>query len=121
MFHGVYTAIVTPFNGGKLDDEALNNLIQMQVRAGVDGIVPVGTTGESATVDYEEHVRILAHGQMRENADRLPDSRQLVVARQRNEHFVANAAYIHNRLRGQGIYEFTIKECDHGFVEALKR
>ena len=50
---------------------------------------------------------------MRENADRLPDSRQLVVARQRNEHFVTDAAYIHNRLRGQGIYEFTIKERDH--------
>src|SRR5664279_708293 len=58
MFTGTYTAIVTPFSKGKIDDPALERLIRAQVRAGVDGIVPVGTTGESPTVDYEEHVRI---------------------------------------------------------------
>jgi 4-hydroxy-tetrahydrodipicolinate synthase len=60
MFTGVYTAIVTPFRGGKIDQEALRRLIQMQIKGGVDGIVPVGTTGESPTVSYEEHVEIIA-------------------------------------------------------------
>jgi 4-hydroxy-tetrahydrodipicolinate synthase len=59
MFTGTYTAIVTPFAQGKIDEPALRRLIGLQVRAGVDGIVPVGTTGESPTVDYEEHVRII--------------------------------------------------------------
>ena len=60
MFTGTYTAIVTPFKQGKIDELALQRLIRTQVRAGVDGIVPVGTTGESPTVDYEEHIRIIA-------------------------------------------------------------
>jgi 4-hydroxy-tetrahydrodipicolinate synthase len=59
MFTGTYTAIVTPFKKGKIDEAALGRLIGLQIRAGVDGIVPVGTTGESPTVDYEEHVRII--------------------------------------------------------------
>jgi len=60
MFTGIYTAIVTPFKDGKLDEPALERLIQAQVKGGVDGIVPVGTTGESPTVDYEEHIRIIS-------------------------------------------------------------
>jgi 4-hydroxy-tetrahydrodipicolinate synthase len=59
LFTGTYTAIVTPFAGGKVDEEALKNLVQAQINAGVDGIVPVGTTGESPTLDYEEHVRVI--------------------------------------------------------------
>jgi 4-hydroxy-tetrahydrodipicolinate synthase len=59
MFTGTYTAIVTPFKNGKIDEAALGRLIGLQIRAGVDGIVPVGTTGESPTVDYEEHVHII--------------------------------------------------------------
>src|SRR6266496_4389779 len=60
MFTGTYTAIVTPFKHGKIDEPALERLIKMQIRGGVDGIVPVGTTGESATVDYDEHIHIIA-------------------------------------------------------------
>ena len=59
MFTGTYTAIVTPFEGGKVDAEALDNLIQAQIKGGVDGIVPVGTTGESPTLDYGEHIRVI--------------------------------------------------------------
>ena len=59
MFTGTYTAIVTPFKNGKIDEAALERLIRLQIRAGVDGIVPVGTTGESPTVDYEEHIQII--------------------------------------------------------------
>src|SRR6185503_18357030 len=54
------TASVTPFRKGKVDEAALERLISAQVKAGVDGIAPVGTTGESPTVDYEEHIHILA-------------------------------------------------------------
>lgn len=60
MFTGTYTAIVTPFRDGKIDEPALQRLIKMQIKGGVDGIVPVGTTGESATLDYEEHIRVVA-------------------------------------------------------------
>jgi 4-hydroxy-tetrahydrodipicolinate synthase len=60
MFTGTYTAIVTPFTQGQIDEAALDRLIKLQIKAGVDGIVPVGTTGESPTVSYDEHVHIVA-------------------------------------------------------------
>ncbi len=59
MFTGTYTAIVTPFKGGRVDEAALERLIKAQIKGGVDGIVPVGTTGESPTLDYEEHVHVI--------------------------------------------------------------
>ncbi|MCX6884060.1 MAG: 4-hydroxy-tetrahydrodipicolinate synthase [Verrucomicrobia bacterium] len=59
MFTGTYTAIVTPFKNGKIDYDALERIVRMQIKAGVDGIVPVGTTGESPTVNYEEHIQII--------------------------------------------------------------
>jgi 4-hydroxy-tetrahydrodipicolinate synthase len=60
QFTGTYTAIVTPFKHGKIDEPALERLIKSQIKGGVDGIVPAGTTGESATLDYEEHIRLIA-------------------------------------------------------------
>lgn len=60
MFTGTYTAIVTPFRKGNIDEAALKKIVEGQVRGGVDGIVPVGTTGESPTVSYEEHIQIIA-------------------------------------------------------------
>jgi 4-hydroxy-tetrahydrodipicolinate synthase len=60
MFTGTYTAIVTPFKeDGSVDEIALQNLITEQIKAGIDGIVPVGTTGESPTLDYDEHVKVI--------------------------------------------------------------
>jgi 4-hydroxy-tetrahydrodipicolinate synthase len=59
MFTGTYTAIVTPFRNGVVDESALARLIAAQVRGGVDGIVPVGTTGESPTLGFEEHIRVI--------------------------------------------------------------
>ena len=55
---GVYTALVTPFRDGAIDEEALHRLIDFQVAHGVDGIVPCGTTGEASTLSYEEHERV---------------------------------------------------------------
>jgi 4-hydroxy-tetrahydrodipicolinate synthase len=59
MFTGTYTAIVTPFKNGKVDESALARLIKAQLKGGVDGIVPVGTTGESPTLSYEEHKAVV--------------------------------------------------------------
>ena len=58
-FIGTYTAIVTPFKNGRIDESTLQRLVEFQVKGGVDGIVPVGTTGESPTVTYEEHIQII--------------------------------------------------------------
>src|SRR5262245_31170645 len=59
MFTGVITALVTPFRDGKLDEEALRKLVDEQIAAGIDGLVPVGTTGESPTLDFDEHIRVI--------------------------------------------------------------
>ncbi len=59
MFRGAITALVTPFRNGRLDEEAYRELIDWQIRQGVDGIVPCGTTGESATLSHEEHNRVI--------------------------------------------------------------
>jgi 4-hydroxy-tetrahydrodipicolinate synthase len=60
MFTGVFTAIVTPFDAdGAVDYGCLRALIDRQAAAGVDGIVPVGTTGESPTLSYDEHSRVI--------------------------------------------------------------
>ena len=59
MLTGTYTAIITPFRKGKVDAAALRRLIERQIKAGVDGIVPVGTTGESPTLSYDEHIEVI--------------------------------------------------------------
>src|SRR5277367_4476369 len=56
---GTYTALVTPFRDGGVDEKALTRLLEEQIAAGVDGVVPVGTTGESATLTMEEHLRVI--------------------------------------------------------------
>jgi 4-hydroxy-tetrahydrodipicolinate synthase len=61
MLTGTYTALVTPFRNGKFDAPAFKRLIALQIKGGVDGIVPVGTTGESPTLDYKEHIEVIAH------------------------------------------------------------
>jgi 4-hydroxy-tetrahydrodipicolinate synthase len=60
MFTGTYTALATPFRDGQFDEAAFGRLIKAQIKAGVDGVVPVGTTGESPTLSYEEHVQVVA-------------------------------------------------------------
>ena len=59
MFEGAFVAIVTPFQNGKVDEEALRALIDYQIAGGIDGIVPCGTTGESATLTHEEHDQVI--------------------------------------------------------------
>ena len=59
MFKGVITALVTPLRNNTVDEEALRRLVDEQIRAGIDGLVPVGTTGESPTLSNEEHIRVI--------------------------------------------------------------
>lgn len=58
-YRGLYTAIVTPFRNGEVDVEAFKALVEAQIAGGVDGIVPVGTTGESPTLSHKEHMEVI--------------------------------------------------------------
>src|SRR5437899_11122334 len=59
MCGGIYTAIVTPLKDGKVNELAFERLIRAQAKVGGDGIVPVGTTGESPTLSFEEHMYVV--------------------------------------------------------------
>jgi 4-hydroxy-tetrahydrodipicolinate synthase len=59
MFSGAMTAMVTPFREGRLDEARLKEQVEYQIKGGIDGLVPVGTTGESPTVDFKEHARVI--------------------------------------------------------------
>jgi 4-hydroxy-tetrahydrodipicolinate synthase len=60
MFQGVFTALVTPFNDDKsINEEDLKKLVDFNIEKGVAGIVPMGTTGESPTLNHEEHVHVI--------------------------------------------------------------
>jgi len=59
MFSGAIVAIVTPFKDGKVDEGAFRDLIKFQIDEGISGIVPCGTTGESATLTHKEHERVI--------------------------------------------------------------
>ena len=59
MFEGTLTALITPFRNGAVDEPALRALIERQIDAGIDGLVPCGSTGESATLSYAEHHRVV--------------------------------------------------------------
>jgi 4-hydroxy-tetrahydrodipicolinate synthase len=58
-FRGSFTALVTPFKNGGLDEEAFRNLVEWQIAEGTNGLVPVGTTGESPTLSHDEHKKVV--------------------------------------------------------------
>jgi 4-hydroxy-tetrahydrodipicolinate synthase len=59
LFRGVLPALVTPFRDGEVDEAAFTRLVERQIAAGVHGLVPVGTTGETATLSHDEHRRVV--------------------------------------------------------------
>lgn len=59
MFHGTMTALVTPFANGRIDEEAFRAHLERQIEAGVNGLVPAGTTGEAATLSFNEHREVI--------------------------------------------------------------
>jgi 4-hydroxy-tetrahydrodipicolinate synthase len=59
MFRGSYTALITPFRNGAIDEDAFRRLVEWQISEGTHGLVPVGTTGESPTLSHDEHMRVV--------------------------------------------------------------
>lgn len=59
LFSGAFTALVTPFRDGRIDEEKYRELIEWQIQEGINGLVPCGTTGESATLTHEEHEEVI--------------------------------------------------------------
>jgi 4-hydroxy-tetrahydrodipicolinate synthase len=59
MFRGSFTALISPFRGGRVDGEAFQRLVEWQIAEGTHGLVPVGTTGESPTLSHEEHKQVV--------------------------------------------------------------
>ncbi|XHR30320.1 MAG: 4-hydroxy-tetrahydrodipicolinate synthase [Chthoniobacteraceae bacterium] len=74
MFEGAHTALITPFRNNQIDEPALTRLIEEQIAGGIAGIVPVGTTGESPTLNNAEHHRVI------ELAVKVAKGRCLVIA-----------------------------------------
>ncbi len=58
-FQGAFTALVTPFQNGEIDEERFRSLIERQINEGINGLVPCGTTGESATMSHQEHMQAI--------------------------------------------------------------
>ena len=59
MFKGSYVALITPFDGDNVDEDAFVKLVQWHIEQGTHGLVPVGTTGESPTLSHTEHKRVV--------------------------------------------------------------
>lgn len=70
-FSGAYTALVTPMTDGRVDDDALTQLVEAQIDGGIDGLVPCGTTGEASTLSHAEHIHVV-EVVMRATAGRVP-------------------------------------------------
>jgi 4-hydroxy-tetrahydrodipicolinate synthase len=70
-FKGSFTALVTPFRDGAVDEKAFRSLVSWQVEEGTHGLVPVGTTGESPTLSHDEH-RAVVKACIEEAAGRVP-------------------------------------------------
>jgi len=71
MFHGTMTALITPFSNGSIDESAFRAHIERQIEAGVDGLVPAGTTGEAATLSFDEHKQVIGIA-VNQSAGRVP-------------------------------------------------
>ncbi len=59
MFNGAISALITPFRDGMVDETALRDLVEWEIQSGIDGLVPCGSTGESATLTHAEHERVI--------------------------------------------------------------
>jgi 4-hydroxy-tetrahydrodipicolinate synthase len=98
---GTYTALVTPFRDGKVDETAFTRLLEAQIAGGVDGVVPVGTTGESATLTMEEHLRVI------ELAAEVVNHRVKVFAGT-GSNSTAEAIYLTQEAKKRGVDGFLI-------------
>ena len=77
MFKGIFTALVTPFKNGSIDDESYRSFIDFQINSGIHGLVPVGTTGESPTVSHSEH-KLAVEICIEQSSKRVPFQSQII-------------------------------------------
>ena len=116
MFAGTFTALITPFRDGQLDRDAFQALIERQIAAGITGIVPVGTTGESPTLDSDEHLAVVkaavefADGKIKVIAGSGANStREAIHLTQAAEEIGANASLqvcpYYNKPSQEGLYQ----------------
>jgi 4-hydroxy-tetrahydrodipicolinate synthase len=103
MFKGCGTALVTPFTPeGQLDEAAMRRLVRRQVEAGIDFLVPCGTTGESPTLSREEHLRVVEI-----TAEEAGETPVMAGAGGYNTHEVVELARACERLKVQGLLSVT--------------
>jgi 4-hydroxy-tetrahydrodipicolinate synthase len=116
MNTNTYTALVTPFKNNQIDEKAFSNLIEFQIKNGIDGIVPCGTTGESPTLSHEEHNRLIeiavkvANGKIKVMAGTGSNSTSEAVAMTNHAKKIgANSCLIvspyYNKPTQEGIYQ----------------
>ncbi|MDQ6961400.1 MAG: 4-hydroxy-tetrahydrodipicolinate synthase [Mariprofundaceae bacterium] len=115
MFHGVITALVTPFRDGKIDDNAFREHLNRQIESGVDAVVVAGSTGEAATLSFDEH-KALIKSAIEEASGRIPViagtgsncTRESIELSQAARHLGADAALLispyYNKPTQEGIY-----------------
>ncbi|MBI5886599.1 MAG: 4-hydroxy-tetrahydrodipicolinate synthase [Deltaproteobacteria bacterium] len=116
MLTGAFAAMVTPFKDGKVDEPAITRFLDYLVINGSNGVVPCGTTGESATLSFDEHVRVIEHT-VQMAAERFPviagtgsnSTAETIMLTKRAEDLGANAALVitpyYNKPTQQGLYE----------------
>ncbi len=128
---GTYTALVTPFHGdGSLDLDSLAKHVEWQIASGIDGLVPCGSTGESATLSHEEHVRVVRHVVQVANK-RVPviagtgsnSTREAIELTQAARAAGADAALLispyYNKPTQEGIYQHYCAVAREGGLPAL--
>lgn len=115
MIEGSLVALITPFRDGGIDEDAVRNMVRWHIEQGTNGLVPMGTTGESATLDVEEHTRV-TRIVVEEAAGRIPviagagsnDTRHAIGNHERAERVGADAALhvagYYNRPSQEGLY-----------------
>jgi len=115
MIQGSLVALITPFRDGEVDADAIRSMVRWHVEQGTDGLVPMGTTGESATLDVEEHTRV-TRLVVEEAAGRIPvvagagsnDTRHAIENHHRAEQAGADAALhvagYYNRPSQEGLF-----------------
>ena len=125
MNTNTYTALVTPFKNNQIDEKAFSNLIEFQIKNGVDGVVPCGTTGESPTLSHEEHNRLVeiavkvGNGKVKVMAGTGSNSTSEAVAMTNHAKKIgANSCLIvapyYNKPTQEGIYQHfkELNKCD---------
>ena len=115
-FRGSFTALITPFNNGALDEKSFRNLVDWQIAEGTNGLVPVGTTGESPTLSHEEH-KLVVEWCVEQAKGRVPvvagsgsnSTREAIELSQHAEEAGADAVLIvtpyYNKPTQEGLYQ----------------